>query len=524
MGIIISVLAAFWGLHKIDKSVDGYRHLITVTERSVHDITDMNYSFKIQIQEWKNVLLRGYDAGQREKYWAKFKKKESEILSKTNSLLDVLESEEAKDKVQHFKRVFQAAMPKYAQGYEAFKQGNYDPKVGDKAVKGLDREPAKLLEEAQAIIFELVEEESSHLDESAHTGSLVSITILIIVAVVVIAFLLWGFNRGLTQPTASLEKFLGRLAEGDLTASSQIRSDDEIGRIADSARSLQEYLLSVSSALNTSSSKLDVAFTDIHSSSERVTEAANDQSTRSEAVAAAVHEMATASQEISGNATTAAEAVESTREISVNGTQAMKSTVSGINQLAEEIGNAADVVQKLEEESQNIGTVLSVIQGIAEQTNLLALNAAIEAARAGEQGRGFAVVADEVRTLAQKTQDSTTEIQDIIDNIQKGAQAAVSAMSNGTERTATSVEQVNEAGSSLEQINEQVMRIHDMNMQIAAASEEQTQVIDEISGNVREIADLSIKTTEYAAESETILANLDQIREEQVELASRLKS
>lgn len=233
--------------------------------------------------------------------------------------------------------------------------------------------------------------------------------------------------------------------------------------------------------------------------------------------------MASASGEISSNATNAAEAVDETRGLSDEGTRTMQGAVAGMNKLAEEIGNASDVVQKLEEESQNIGTVLSVIQGIAEQTNLLALNAAIEAARAGEQVRGFAVVADEVRSLAQKTQDSTTEIQDIIVNIQKGAQEAIAVMEQGNERTMNSVSQVNDAGGALEKINEQVMRIHDMNLQIAAASEEQTQVIEEITTNVSNIAELSNSTVEHANLGVSSLECLEQVKAEQTKLSSRLK-
>ncbi|MFC3150182.1 methyl-accepting chemotaxis protein [Litoribrevibacter euphylliae] len=524
LGTVVSLIVALWGMSNINSSVDGYRHLVNVSVDSERTIGAMNYAFKVQVQEWKNVLIRGHDAKQRDKYWGRFQKKKDEIRALSTYLKKIVENKEALKLVNEFSKAYEEAIPKYEAGFRAFEQANYNHTAGDKAVSGIDRAPAKLLVEAQELISKLVAEESAHNDETAASAFVISIAILIAASVIILAMLIFGFNRGLIKPTKDLESYFSALAEGDLTVNCSIQSKDEIGRLASSARTLQNYLLDVAASMKNSVMSVDKAFSEVKEASRQVSQAAAEQSSCSETVAAAVNEMATASQEISNNATAAAEAVDDAKEISDTGTRTMRNTVAGINQLAEEIGNAADVVQKLEEESQNIGTVLNVIQGIAEQTNLLALNAAIEAARAGEQGRGFAVVADEVRTLAQKTQDSTTEIQDIIVSIQKGAQAAVAAMSSGSERTGTSVSQVNEAGSALEKINEQVTRIHDMNIQIAAASEEQTQVIDEISSNVREIADLSVRTSEFATQGEDSLQCLDDVKQEQISLANRLRT
>jgi len=523
VGSIVTLLVALWGMFNINSSVGNYHHLVERTIDAERTIGQMNYAFKVQVQEWKNVLIRGADDKQRTKYWGKFQKKQTEIRDLSKHLKSVLDNEDALKLVEKFTQAYETAMPKYESGFRAFEQSGYDHTAGDKAVKGIDRAPAKLLVEAQELISGLVANESTSIDQSASSSLFVSIVILIIASVVTLLLLVMIFNKGLVKPTQQLDVFLSHIAEGDLTGSCPVYGSDEMGRLAASARKLQEYLLNVATLLNHSSQTFDESFRTAQDMSTKLSSISSEQSSRAETVAAAVHEMSSASEEISSNATSAAEAVEDTRDISSKGTSTMQSTVTGMNQLAEEIGNASDVVQKLEEESQNIGTVLSVIQGIAEQTNLLALNAAIEAARAGEQGRGFAVVADEVRSLAQKTQDSTTEIQDIIDNIQKGAQAAVSAMANGSERTANSVAQVNEAGSALEKINEEVMRIHDMNIQIAAASEEQSQVIAEISDNIREMADLTSKVEGYARESESTMSGLISVKEEQGELVSRLK-
>jgi methyl-accepting chemotaxis protein len=179
-------------------------------------------------------------------------------------------------------------------------------------------------------------------------------------------------------------------------------------------------------------------------------------------------------QEVARNATEAAKAASHSDEEAQNGQAVVDRTINAIDALASEVDRAANVIHRLEQDSDKIGTVLDVIKGIAEQTNLLALNAAIEAARAGEQGRGFAVVADEVRTLASRTQQSTAEIQQMIERLQAGAQEAVSVMEDSRSRASDSVSSAQSAGQSLESITRSVASITDMNTQIASAADEQS--------------------------------------------------
>lgn len=205
------------------------------------------------------------------------------------------------------------------------------------------------------------------------------------------------------------------------------------------------------------------------------------QTTETEQVATAINEMSATVQEVARNTDTAANLATEADGYSTEGSNVVMQTVSAINALASEVENTSAVIQQVESDSENIGQVLQVIREIAEQTNLLALNAAIEAARAGEQGRGFAVVADEVRSLAGRTQQSTEEIKVIIEKLQSGAREAVEAMRSGREQTAVSVEQASRAGTALESITQSVTSINDMNTQIASAAEEQSAVAEEIN-------------------------------------------
>jgi len=246
--------------------------------------------------------------------------------------------------------------------------------------------------------------------------------------------------------------------------------------------------------------------------------AANDRLISSEhaavdQVSTAATEMSSAVHEVARNAQNAADAARSAEAQSREGAQVVGATINSIRQLAQEVESASATIQTLEQEAANIGAVLAVIRGIAEQTNLLALNAAIEAARAGEQGRGFAVVADEVRALAARTQDSTKDIQVMIERLQIGVQNAVKATHSGSSKARQSVEQAAGVDQALTDTSDSVQRINDMTAQIATACEEQSSVTEEIARNISDIRDLSneaAQTSEQSAQASQRLSELSQ--------------
>ncbi len=266
-----------------------------------------------------------------------------------------------------------------------------------------------------------------------------------------------------------------------------------VGRIADSAQTMMQAAQDLQDKLDASSERVKGQFQD------------------TEEVAAAMDQMVSTIQEVARNTTEAAQAAQQARERASCGKQVVDHTIANIDHIARTVENASNVLEGLQQETGNIGKILDVIRDIAEQTNLLALNAAIEAARAGEQGRGFAVVADEVRSLANRTQQSTQEIQAMIERLQEGSQNAVREMENGRNQAKQGVEQVNKAGELLEEINGMVVNISDMNTMIASAIEEQSAVTSEINENVSAIR----------GGAEAVSANVQQMAEDAKDINER---
>lgn len=346
----------------------------------------------------------------------------------------------------------------------------------------------------------------------------VMITIAVIVAV---SWLVGFLFRDLNRVSHALEEIAS--GEGDLTQRLEPRSDDEVGKLAENFnRFVGNMHTMVTTLSHVSSSLSEQARTTAQQAEER-SQRISYQQDEINMVATAVNEMAAATQEIAGNAESTASHSEEAVGACAHGSSQVSQTQSSIQNLAKEVQVATDVIQDLEAHGNSINTILSTIQDIAEQTNLLALNAAIEAARAGEQGRGFAVVADEVRVLSQRTHASTKEIQETIEMLQGTTKKAVGIMGDSRLLADTSVDDANSAAASLTQIHTAVEQINDMATQIASAAEEQASVTTEITRNTEGIRDVSNELSAEAHQAAEQAAYLSELSHELEQEIKRFK-
>ena len=306
-----------------------------------------------------------------------------------------------------------------------------------------------------------------------------------------------------TRPLSRVISAIEDLAsgDGDLTLRMSVDSQDELGQLSGSLNQFLDKLHSLIKRAAATSGQVREASGKMLQLNSQTQEMITNQHSSTDMVATAINEMAATVQEIAQSASNAADGARTADADARKGSERVDSSAISIRDLAQDVERAAEVIHKLENEAEKVGSVLDVIRGIAEQTNLLALNAAIEAARAGEQGRGFAVVADEVRTLASRTQQSTTEIQGMIEKLQSGARNAVSVMDAGREKAQVSVERAESAGSSLIEITKAVASISSMNTQIASAAEEQSAVTQEINRNITEISAISDRNSQISSEA-----------------------
>lgn len=345
------------------------------------------------------------------------------------------------------------------------------------------------------------------------------VSLLIVILILLLGVIYWVYQRVIGTRIKQLNTAMDDIAKGEANLQHKLSMSgtDEISRLTDSfnifigkIHQIVLQTISTSADISTMAQQMSTA-TD--SSRDRIAQ----QHKEIDLAATAINQMTATVQEIAQSATSAASSTKDSLQATGQGQQEVERTMTVIRSLADEVEKASNVIGELKQNTESIGSVVDVINSIADQTNLLALNAAIEAARAGEQGRGFAVVADEVRSLASRTQSSTQEIREMIEHLQQGTGNAVSVMEQGCNQASASVEQASKAGDSLLVINDAMQHIMDQNQQIASATEEQGAVSHEIERNIESIRDV---TGEAAQDSDLNAKNAEQLLQLSTQLSS----
>ncbi|UIP85149.1 methyl-accepting chemotaxis protein [Pseudomonas phenolilytica] len=521
--LLLLLVIALLCIQQLSHHVEHFGDLLDGPLSESQLVDEANLEFKIQVQEWKNVLLRGKNPEQRNKYWAQFQAQERKVQELLGQLQRAsAQSSQLSGQIARLQNEHRLLGEAYRKGFDAFVAADADPTAGDAAVAGIDRAASAQMSELVSQLRQTAARQSTEIREGAGSAALTGVLVMLLASALVGLLSLWLVNRNIIEPTRSLIEHIARLSQGQFANRVDASRADELGRLAVAANTLRDFLADTFNNLQQSAANLDSASGELNAISTLMAQGASEQFSRTDQVATAMHEMSATSQEVARHAGDAAHAADAADHAAQQGEAVMQSTIQSITAIRSEITSTAEVVRRLEGDSERIGKVLEVIRGIAEQTNLLALNAAIEAARAGEAGRGFAVVADEVRTLAQRTAESTAEIHQIIDSVQTGALNAVRAIESGQQRSEQGVEQVTEAGRMLQNITEAVEAIRDMNRQIATAAEEQTAVAEDISRNLTEITSIATTNQQHVERTQAASQNLHNLSLQLSDVTRRL--
>lgn len=348
-------------------------------------------------------------------------------------------------------------------------------------------------DELQNAVRGIAEDTRVSVTDSISTSSWIN-SIITVVSIALAILISWYTVRSISQPLSRVNHMLNIMADGNLTERVDYNAQDEFGELASNTNKLTGNLRKLIEGIANRATQLATAAEESSNVSDETTNAIDEQRRQIEQVATATQEMNNTASEMADGADQALQEIQHSDDEAKRVREISDKNRTTIEGLAREIQSASEVIDQLSENSKNIGGILDVIRGIADQTNLLALNAAIEAARAGEQGRGFAVVADEVRTLASRTQESTEEIQDMIESLQNDSQRAVSVMNKGREQAELSVQQSDEAAQALQSITESVHQASDSSNHIANAAKEQSSTAHDISERLEAIVSIAEQT------------------------------
>ncbi|HSV72012.1 MAG TPA: methyl-accepting chemotaxis protein [Methylibium sp.] len=475
----VLLAAALVGIYRLNGSLHTYETTVQTYHQHERDITHASLAFKVQVQEWKNTLLRGKDPKQLDKYWSAFQKQEAKVADATRHIIEVLPAGEGRTLLEKFAAAHREMGAGYRKGYEAFVAAKHEPSVGDGAVTGMDRAPSKLLDQAAE---QIRADGGAVVQQAAAAGrraTVLSIALMLGVAAIgIVGGVL--FTRTITRPLGAAVEMAGAVAAGDLTRSLPAQGRDEVSQLVGALGDMVVRLRGVVSEVRQGVESVSTA-------SAQIATGNLDLSARTEQTAASLQQTAASMEQITGTVTQSADTARRANELSAGAAGAAEQGGAVVSRVVASM-------QEISESSRKIADIIGVIDGIAFQTNILALNAAVEAARAGEQGRGFAVVASEVRNLAQRSAGAAKEIKALIETsvgrVEVGAQLA------------------EQAGRSMGEIVQSVQRVTTLLGELSGAAGEQRDGIGQVNAAIANLDQLTQQNAALVEESAAAAASL----------------
>ena len=530
LGICIS---GGMGLHRLALIETQLEDTLKNTRYGIHlmiNVSQANIHFKTQVQEWKNILIRGHSqevfAQYRKGYQESERQAQQELQS---SLKEMKESSHPRlAEIEAVIKLHNELSALYTRQISAWDVNDpNNTQRADRALRGLDR-PAT--EAMNALAEGMEKDERSRIESQLEAARALYIetrnafVIILLVAVSIVGALIFTTTRSINRKIASLQAAIVNIRQRlDLSLRLPAEGADEISMTARSVNDLLGEFQSVVSRMKDSAAHVSTASEGLATSVAQLSDSVSQQNESTAAMAASVEELAVSVTHISDSSNAAQQISKTSREHAQNGGEVIGKTVAGMVDMTKSLQATAMQVETLGQRSQEIGSIAGVIKEIADQTNLLALNAAIEAARAGEQGRGFAVVADEVRKLAERTGDATTEIANVISAIQTDTQKAVHEMSVVVELANSNAEIARQAGGSIDDIQNGAAEVFNATNDIATALNEQSAANDLIAQQVEVIATMSEKNTVALGGVHQASAEMKQLSDEMHATVDRFK-